>query len=225
MLKHAITAIELLCLVGAVALAVLWVAHPSGSYEPWVALCGAVAIVLDIVRRALRSQKLRVFLSVGSTYTDDQELFVNTLERLLEEQGCERLVVGRDSPASRQPILQIRDLMRKADAVLVVAFTRYVIKKAIEKPGAKDPRDTTELRRLRYPTVWNQIEAGIAFGLKRPLLVFVEEGIKQQAMLKDRLEFRAIVKPLRTEVLRGEEFPKILADFISIARRRSWLRL
>jgi len=73
--------------------------------------------------------------------------------------------------------------------------------------------------------VWNQIEAGIAFGLNRPLLVFVEEGLKQEAMLKDRLEFKAIVKPVDPELLREEEFKGVFADFIRISRKRSWLRL
>ncbi len=225
MAKYIITVSEVLCLCGALISAVLWIREPAGNYEPSFALCTAILLLLEFVRRFLRSLKLRVFISVGATYTDQQELFVSTFEQLLESQGCHRLVVGRDAPAARQPILQVKDLIKKADAVVVIAFTRHLVKEAVEKPGANDPNQTIEYKNKRYPTVWNQIEAGIAFGLGRPLLIFVEEGLKQEAMLKDRLEFKVIVKSLSSQLLRNEEFNAIIADFIRIVRRRSWLRL
>jgi hypothetical protein len=225
MTKNIILIVELLCVLGATTFAGLWVFNPTSSYEPPLALCSALILVLEVIRRILRSLKLKIFLSVGTTYTEKQELFVSSFERLLADYGCERLVVGRDCPAARQPILQVRDLIKKADAVVVLAFTRYAVKTAIEKPDAKDPTETKEIKNKRYPTVWNQIEAGIAFGLKRPLLVFVEKGLKQEAMLKDRLEFRAIIRPMEPELLKEEEFKGVIADFIRISRRRAWLRL
>ncbi len=226
MLKNAISTLEVLCLIGAVVLAILWVRQPTGPYEPVLALCSAVTLILDFSRRFMRSSKLRVFVSVGATYTKAQEDYVKTFERFLEQNACKRLMVGRDSPAARQPILQVRDLMRKADAVVVLAFTRYIITSAIEKPGADRPKHRAEeIRDERYPTVWNQIEAAIAFGLKRPLLVIVEDGLKQEAMLKDRYEFKAIVSPMDPELFESDEFKRVFADFAQIARRRSWLRL
>lgn len=225
MVKYTATAIELIFLLSTITLAVLWVRNPAGTYAPPLALFSALFTLLSFIRRTLRSLKLRVFLSVGSTYTDQQELFVSSFEKVLDNHGCRRLVVGRDAPAARQPILQVKDLMKKADAVIVVAFTRHLVNKAIEKPDAKDTTQTKELKDQKYPTVWNQIEAGIAFGLGRPLLIFVEEGLKQEAMLKDRLEFKAIVKPIDPQFLKSEEFNAILVDFFRIARRRSWFRL
>lgn len=225
MAKNLIAIIEVLCVLGAITFSGLWVHNPAGNFEPSLALCSALVLALEIVRRILRSLKLRVFLSVGKTYTEQQELFVSSFERLLHDYGCHRLVVGRDAPVARQPILQVRDLMKKADAVIVLAFTRYVVEKAVEMPDARQPEKTKTVENIRYPTVWNQIEAGIAFGLKRPLLVIVEKGLKQEAMLKDRLEFRAIVEPLDPELLKQEEFKGIIADFVRISRRRSWLRL
>lgn len=225
MVKHVIAVAEVLCLLGAISFALLWAYYPEENYEPYVTLCTILIPILETIRRFRHILNLRVFVSVGATYTDQQELFVSSFENLLKDNGCTRLVVGRDAPVSRQPILQVKDLMKKADAVIVIAFTRHLVKKAIEKPDAKDPNQIQKSQNTRYPTVWNQIEAGIAFGLDRPLLVFVEEGLKQEAMLKDRLEFKTIVKPLDQDYLRSDEFRAIITDFIQISRRRSLFRL
>jgi hypothetical protein len=226
MLKGAISGLEVIFIVAAVVFAILWVSEPTGNFEPPLALCSILVVALDFIRRLMRSSELRVFLSVGATYTIEQEDFVKSFERFLVDNRCKRLVVGRDSPAARQPILQVRDLMGKADAVVVLAFTRYIVASAIEKPGANLPKHkSTEIRDLRYPTVWNQIEAAIAFGLKRPLLVIVEDGLRQEAMLKDRLEFKAILTNIDSDLFDSQEFKSIFADFAHIARRRSWLRL
>lgn len=225
MLKKTVNALEVICVIGAVLIAIIWVRDPAGGYEPALALSTVVAVVLDLLRRTLRSSKLRVFLSVGSTYTNAQEEYVKSFERFLVENDCERLVVGRGCPASRQPILQIRDLMGRADAVVVLAFTRYVIVSGIEKQGADRPKHkAADIKDAKYPTVWNQIEAAIAFGLKRPLLFIVEEGLQQEAMLKDRHEFKTIVSAMDPEMFESEDFRNMFADFARIARRRSWLR-
>jgi hypothetical protein len=226
MVKRVIAILELLCLLGALLFSVLWVREPNGNYDPIVTLCGSAAVVLDALRRYMRSMKLRVFLSVGATYTKAQEAFVAAFERLLADSHCERLVVGRDCLAARQPILQARDLLWKADAVVVLAFTRFVVASAVEKPGAdRAKHKATAIQDVRYPTVWNQIEAAMAFGLGRPLLTVIEEGIKQEAMLKDRHEFRTIVSPLDPDLFDSEEFKRTFEDFVRIARKRSWLRL
>jgi hypothetical protein len=61
----------------------------------------------------------------------------------------------------------------------------------------------------------------MAFGLKRPLLVILEEGLHQEAMLKDRLEFRAWVTPLSPGFFRSSEFKGVFADFKRIAEERA----
>jgi len=223
--KDFIGIIEGLCVAGVILLAALWVRNPNGNFEPPLAFCGSLLVPLDFVRRYLRSRRLRVFVSVGATYTQAQEQFVSAFESLLAENDCERLVVGRDNPPARQPVLEVRDLMKRADAVIVIAFTRYLVKKATEMPDANDPKRICKIENQRYPTVWNQIEAAIAFGLNRPLLVIMEEGLKSEAMLKDRLEFKTIVLPLDSARLKSDDFRKRFASFTKLARRRSWFRL
>ena len=161
---------------------------------------------------------MKVFLSVGATYSEAQERFVGAFESFLSQNSCERLTVGRGNYSARQPILEARDLMEAADAVVVLAFTRLEVKKAVDKA---DSPEAKEVKNTRYPTIWNQLEAAMAFGLKIPLLVIVEQGLHQEAMLKDRLEFRALTTPLDPGYFATSEFKGIFADFKRIAIERA----
>lgn len=69
--------------------------------------------------------------------------------------------------------------------------------------------------------MWNQLEAAMALGLNIPLLVIMEEGMHQEAMLKDRLEYRAIITDLDKKLFSSDEFRGIFADWKRIAEIRS----
>lgn len=161
---------------------------------------------------------MKVFLSVGATYTEKQEIFVEAFELFLGQNGCERLSVGRGDYFAKQPIVSARHLMQSADGVVVIAFTRQIIEKAIDKPESKDAK---EIKNRSNPTVWNQLEAAMAFGLELPLLVIVEEGLHQEAMLKDRLEYRALVTNFEKEFFTSDEFKGIFKDWKRIAEDRA----
>jgi hypothetical protein len=161
---------------------------------------------------------MKVFLSVGATYSDSQESFVKAFEAFLIQNECKRLTVGRGHYDPRQPIEQARELIEASDAVVVIAFTRTLVQSALDKPGSKAEK---EIKDVRYPTVWNQLEAALAFGMKRPLLVIVEEGLQQEAMLKDRNEFRAVITILDANLFETDEFKGIFDGFKSIALNRS----
>ncbi|MBZ5660434.1 MAG: hypothetical protein LAO08_08515 [Acidobacteriia bacterium] len=161
---------------------------------------------------------MRVFLSVGATYSEEQEHFVRGFEGFLIQSGCERLTVGRGMYGAKQPIQQTRELMETADAVVVLGFTRILVNNAVEKPGSKDQKEITN---TKYPTIWNQLEASMAYALKLPLLIILEEGLHQEAMLKDRLEFRVCNTILNPDFFSSNEFRGIFADFKRIAIERA----
>lgn len=153
---------------------------------------------------------MRIFLSVGSTYNDEQEAFVSAFETFLSQNKCERLTVGRGSYFSKQPIESARDLMKEADGMVVIAFTRQIIESAREKP---DSELETKVENEKHPTVWNQLESAMGFGLDLPLLMVIEKGLRQEAMLKDRLEYRALVTSLDPNYFSSDEFKGIFADW------------
>ena len=112
---------------------------------------------------------MNIFLSVGSQYNEEQRAFVKAFEAFLVENDCKRLTV--DDGRADQPVFAARELMDTADAVVVLAFTRYVVPESIEKPESEDQKIHKD---RRYPTIWNQLEAAMGFGLKLPLLVIIE---------------------------------------------------
>jgi hypothetical protein len=125
---------------------------------------------------------MKVFLSVGSTYNELQEEFIKAFEVFLSQNGCERLTVGRGHYTSKQPVVEARNLMQTADGVVVIAFTRQIIEKAINEPGGLKENF---INNRKLPTIWNQLEAAMAFGLGLPLLLIIEDGLYQEAMLND----------------------------------------
>lgn len=50
-MQRFLCALELLALAATVALAVLWIAQPSINWEPWIVVCGAATVVVEIYRR------------------------------------------------------------------------------------------------------------------------------------------------------------------------------
>ena len=146
---------------------------------------------------------MKIFLSVGATYNDEQEEFVQAFEMFLSQNNCERLTVGRGSYFSSQPINSARDLMKDADGVVVIAFTRQIVESAIDKPNSPGE---SKLVMEKIPTIWNQLEPAMAFGLDLPLLMIIERGLKQEAMLKDRMEYRALVTEITPQFFQSDEF-------------------
>ena len=157
---------------------------------------------------------MKIFLSVGSTYTEEQEAFVQAFEAFLVQNGCERLTVGRGNYRADQPILAARELMQRADGIVVIGFTRVVVERAIEKPNSQSQ---TVIEDRRQPTIWNQLEAAMGFGLNIPLLMILETRLHQEAMLKDRHEFRAIVTDLDVNLFSTDEFKGTFAHWRSLS--------
>lgn len=58
------------------------------------------------------------------------------------------------------------ELMDECAGTVILAFERTQIVQALEKRGSKDER---QLADLKLPTVWNQIEATVAYSKGHPL--------------------------------------------------------
>lgn len=124
---------------------------------------------------------MKIFLSVGRTYTDAQETFVRRIEDHLRANGLVPQTVGRSYFSSQQPLKAIDILMNECVGAVVVALERTFVAQAIDRRGS--PKESP-LANLRLPTVWNQIEATMAYVRGHPLLVMVEDGVKPEGLLE-----------------------------------------
>ena len=87
--------------------------------------------------------------------------------------------------------------------MIVVAFERFRIIEAIEFPDSPKQR---RLPHSSHPTVWNQTEAAMAYAGGLPILVIVAKGLRQEAMLRDRPEWRALESDMSPNFFKSPEF-------------------
>jgi hypothetical protein len=152
----------------------------------------------------------KIFLSVGRTYTPQQEIFVSSLESFLTSQGLIPQTVGRTYFSSQQPLKAVMELMDECAGTIILAFERTQIIQAFEKRGSKDERQIVD---LKLPTVWNQIEATIAYSKGHPLMVIVENGLKAEGLLEQGYDWYVQSVPLSQEALSGREFQGMFGDW------------
>ena len=118
--------------------------------------------------------------------------------------------------------------MRECHGTVVVAFERIHIEKAYDKPKSEHQ---SELRDIALPTVWNQLEAAMAYANDLPILILVQRGTKREGMLSDRLEWCAQEVELDPSIFQTTEFKGIFDKnsasstdirILSIGSRFSW---
>jgi hypothetical protein len=153
---------------------------------------------------------LNVFLSVGRTATPEQRRFVATLQDFLVAQGLSPRTVGRTDFTDQKPLKRIADVLRECSGTIVVATERRHIADGMELRGGSEAR---ALRNVKLPTVWNQIEAAIAYTLGHPLLAIVEAGLRDEGMLAEGYDWYVKWIDLSPQSLGEPEFLKLFAEW------------
>ena len=152
----------------------------------------------------------RIFLSVGRTSTKEQEDFVKAVEDFLQNHGLIPQTLGRTFFSSMQPLKAVDDLMRQCYGVVIVAFERIQIEAGIEKRGSPEEH---RLENTALPTVWNQIEAAMAYTLGHPLLVIIESGLRSEGLLERGYDWYVNWVNLSKAALNEREFQGVFSDW------------
>lgn len=151
-----------------------------------------------------------VFVSVGRTCTREQEEFVFAVEEHLKGNGFSPRCLGRNDFSSQQPLKAISKLMDQCCGTVVIGFARTHIEKAVQY-GANG--STTPITEQNLPTVWNQIEATMAYDRQQPLLVVLEEGLKPEGLLESGYDWFVQWVPLSAAPVFTREFLGVFADW------------
>ena len=152
----------------------------------------------------------RIFLSVGKTSTKEQEDFVAAVEDYFRSYGLLPQTVGRTYFSSIQPLKAVDDLMRQCCGTVIIAFERIHIEVGTEKRGSLEER---HLENDALPTVWNQIEAAMAYTLGHPLLVIIEQGLRSEGLLERGYDWYVNWVHLTNTVLTEREFQGVFEDW------------
>ena len=151
-----------------------------------------------------------IFISVGRTVTPEQEAFVQAIEETLKANGLVPRAVGRSDFSSQHPLKFIQQLMRECSGTVIIAFERVKVIDGTDRRGS--PQEQRIANQI-LPTVWNQIEAAMAYVLGHPLLVVVEDGSRSEGLLEAGYDWYVQRVPLAPESVRTREFTGVFNDW------------
>jgi hypothetical protein len=155
----------------------------------------------------------KVYISVGSAATPEQTAGTDAIFRSLETAGLSPRQMERNEWTAEQPLRGIKRVIDECHGTVVIAFTRYQFSSGIErkKDGSEKPLVDT-----RITTVWNQIEAAMAYTRGMPLLVIAEHGLIEDGLLEGRYDWKVYWTDFAADQLRSDAF---------IGYLESWKRL
>jgi len=126
----------------------------------------------------------RVFISMGTPYTDDYGKFRDELDAYLRDScGVDPRIIGKNEYPSGSPLNKIREVMKGCDGVIIVAYERKHVAKGSEKRGSTAQ---TALTNRTYTTPWNHIESAIAFSLDLPLHILCQTGLQEEGLIETK---------------------------------------
>lgn len=149
----------------------------------------------------------KVFISVGTAYTDKQREFVDAVVQWVQAEGLSPQMMMRTVYPDKQPLKVIQETMTQCDGTLVIAFERIFVNDGEEKRGGVGQK---ALQGQIIPTVWNQIEAAMAYGLNQPILVLVEKGARREGLLEDKFEWLVMPIDVDANIISTREFTETL---------------
>ncbi len=155
---------------------------------------------------------IKVFVSVGRTSTPQQEEFVSAIEAHMIDHGLTPQSLGRNYWSSQQPLRAIDELMSQCSGVAIVGFERLRVVQAIDRRGSENERALAD---FALPTVWNQIEAAMAYARGLPLLVLVQEELRTEGLLETGYDWYVKRMRLTTAAASDREFCGIFDDWRS----------
>ena len=118
--------------------------------------------------------KIQVFLSAPSALSPARQHTYDQLLKVLDRENFEPRALGRTDYPSDFPLREVAIIASHCSGGIILGFTQIYAGEAVfkfETPQASAPHPA------RFPTPWNQLEAGILFGMGVPLMVFREEGV------------------------------------------------
>jgi hypothetical protein len=153
-----------------------------------------------------------VFVSVGKPGTEKQARFTDSIENLLKLGGMEPKHGGRSSVA---PLKKINESIGPCSGAVIIAFERLYAKKALELRGGDKEKSHDP---YKIPTVWNQIEAAMAYSAGFPLLIVAETGLAKEGVL-EQYDWTVQWIDIDEAEIDDPEFQEIFKDWSERVRR------
>jgi len=120
--------------------------------------------------------KIPVFVSCPTVLNPDQQTARDVLMQELDLFSLEPRALGRSDYPTDLPLREVYVLGTHCSGGIVLGFEQFFAQEGVFKRGTEEENSVDT--GVSYPTPWNQLEAGVLFGLGLPLLVFRDESIQ-----------------------------------------------
>ena len=96
------------------------------------------------------------------------------IDQLLDDFGLEPRALGRSDYPTESPLGEVLVVARHCAGGVILGYCQDNIASGTRKYGTDR---ATPMQGVPLPSPWNQLEAGILFALRLPLVVFCDDGI------------------------------------------------
>ena len=115
-----------------------------------------------------------VFVSCPTSLSPDQEQARKIIRGHLRRFKQEDRALGRSDYPTLSPLREVLVIAKRCAGGIILGFEQFHSLNGISKPGTPEQ---TRKKDVAFPTPWNNLEAGILFGLELPLLIFKENSV------------------------------------------------
>ena len=95
----------------------------------------------------------------------------------LDDFSLEPRALGRSDYPAECPLREVLVIARHCAGGLILGFEQFHATAGTWKRGTKGEKKLASSGAVSFPSPWNNLEAGILFGLGLPILIFREEGV------------------------------------------------
>lgn len=132
------------------------------------------------------TESLKIFVSVGRTRNELQDTFITAIEERLKSEGMAPCTVGRNFFKNKKPLVAVSDLMKECHGAMVIALERLHFPQGTERRGHPDSELLSD---VKFPTVWNQTEAAMAYTHGLPMFLIAENGLRSEGFLENNYDW------------------------------------
>lgn len=122
--------------------------------------------------------KIPVFVSSPTILSKEQEAKRQVIINILAELQLEDRALGRSDYAKDYPLKEVFVIAKHCAGGVILGFEQLYVESGIRKRNTVESKAIDSTNNLIISTPWNQLEAGILYGLKLPLIIFKEKGIE-----------------------------------------------
>jgi hypothetical protein len=120
--------------------------------------------------------RIPVFVSSPTILNKSQNDIKNVIIKELKNLNLEPRSIGKSDYPTDYPLREVLVLAKHCSGGVILGFEQFASQKGISNRGAESEKSISE--EVIFPTPWNQLEAGILFGLDLPLLIFRESSLR-----------------------------------------------